>query len=99
MFDSWDNLKYWETCITEAQTSVDYDNCRLTLYNNTGVYPKLGQGKLTSRQFWSVILTPIAEIFFWLAVLFIGWILYKTGQIVLPLEETIREVKERKRKR
>lgn len=101
MFDSWDNLKYAETCLASVDVSAPIieqeaaiQECRDTLYNNTGIYLKLGQGKPTSRQFWSVLLGPIASVLFWLAVLFIGWILYKTGELVVPIEETVKEVRE-----
>ena len=101
MFDSWDNLRYSETCLANvdvsapiAQQQAEIQECRDTLYKNTGIYLKPGQGKPTSRQFWSVLLGPIASVLFWLAILFIGWILYRTGELAIPIEEVVREVPE-----
>ena len=99
MFDSWDNLKYVETCLSKVDVTTTAElqraainDCRETLYKNTGIYLKEGQGKPTSRQFWSVLLGPIASILFWLGILFIGWVLYRTGELVLPIEESIKEL-------
>lgn len=99
MFNSWDNLKYWEECLLEADDDVArYQDCRADLYNNTGIYMHYGEAKLSTRQTATLLLSPIAGIFLWLAILFIGWMLYKTGDLVLPIEETVRDV-ERKKKR
>lgn len=105
MFDSWDNLKYVETCLGKVDASAPAElqkaaisDCRETLYKNTGIYLKEGQGKPTSRQFWSVLLAPIASILLWLAILFIGWVLYRTGELVLPIEESVKELPEVKPK-
>ena len=105
MFDSWDNLRYVETCLANVDASASAEiqeaavqDCRDTLYKNTGIYLKSAQGKPTSRQFWSVLLEPIASILLWLAILFIGWVLYKTGELVIPIEESVRELPEMKAK-
>jgi hypothetical protein len=50
-----------------------------------------GQEELTGRQFWGGLLGPIAALLFWLAVLFFGWVMYRTGELVIPIEETITE--------
>ncbi len=101
MFDSWDNLKYVETCLADVDASAPAElqkaaimDCRETLYKNTGIYLKEGQGKPTSRQFWSVLLEPIAAILFWLAILFVGWVFYRTGELIVPIEESVRELPE-----
>lgn len=105
MFESWDSLKHWEDCLLEADQYSDeamYNDCRMDLYYNTGLYMHSGEGKLTARQFWTALLPPIAILFFWLAILFLGYLLYKTGELVLPIEErivTLKERKPRKRKR
>lgn len=104
MFDSWDNMKYVEKCMASVEIGAEQDvqqaqinDCRETLYRSTGVYLKPGEGKLTTRQFWSVLFGPIAAILFWLAILFVGWILYRTGELVLPIEEQIRDLPEIRR--
>ena len=100
MFDSWDNLKYFEKCIEKIDptSQAEFDECRTSLYKATGIYVKEGQGKLTSRQFWGALLGPIASVLFWLAVLFLGWIFYKTGDLIVPIEETIKTLPEKKRR-
>lgn len=120
MFDSWDNMKAFESCMgsvgkcdttpaddiwtvqdpcQENEWQDDYDACRYDLYDATGTFLRSGQTKLTSRQFWSGLLAPIAGFFFWLAMLFVGWVLYKSGQLVLPIEETVRILGEKKGKK
>ncbi|MCR4335164.1 MAG: hypothetical protein NUV57_01355, partial [archaeon] len=47
---------------------------------------------LSMRQFWGSLLGPIASVLIWLALLFVGLILYRSGELVLPIDETIREV-------
>lgn len=101
MFNSWDALRESEKCIARISTSLpeeitekETQKCRDALYYNTGVYLNEGTGKPTSRQFWGALLGPIASVLLWLAVLFFGWILYRTGELVLPIQEDIREINE-----
>ena len=91
MFNSWDNVKYLGTCLDKANPSslADFNDCRETLYKSTGAYLQQGQGKLTSTQVAGVLLGPIANVLFWAAGLFIGYIIYRTGDLVVPIEETI----------
>lgn len=88
MFNSWDALKEYPACLGGVQSQADFESCRLTLYYNAGVFPSLSQAELTSRQIWSAFLGPIAEVFFWAAAFIFGIILYKTGRIIFPVEET-----------
>jgi hypothetical protein len=97
MYNSWDDLKYWEKCITKATNDASYQDCRNDLHQNTGIFMHSGEGKIPARDFWSVLLPPIALMLFWLAILFIGWMLYRTGELILPIEESIRELKEPRR--
>ena len=96
MFDSWDSVKYLNTCLEKAApgSPADFTECRDTLYKTTGMYLKAGQGKLTATQIASVLLGPIASVLFWAAILFVGYILYRTGELVIPIEESIRQLKE-----
>jgi hypothetical protein len=103
MFDSWDALKNSEKCfagvdIDSAKYESQVDECKMTLFHKTGFYLEPGEGKLSARQFWSALLGPIAAVFFWLAVIFLGWAFYRTGDIVLPIEEKIVELSRGKRK-
>jgi len=99
MFDSWDNLKFYESCVLNINVDqgltdqrMQFNSCADTIYKSTGVVVREDTPQLTMRQFWSGLLTPIASILIWLAILFVGYVLYRTGELVLPIEETIREV-------
>ncbi|HLC80016.1 MAG TPA: hypothetical protein VJG83_06385 [archaeon] len=96
MFDSWDNMKYYGTCIQGidadqaiADQKASFNDCADTLYKATGIVVRPETPKLTARQFWSGLLTPIASILLWLAVLFIGYFLYRTGYFAIPFERSI----------
>ncbi|MBI5553890.1 MAG: hypothetical protein HY917_04075 [Candidatus Diapherotrites archaeon] len=102
MFDSWDSLKGFDSCLSsvnpnDAAYASDVEMCRTTLWNKTGIYPALGQGKLSLVQFWSALMPPVAMVLFWLAGLLIGWMLYRTGELVIPIEETVRELGPKRR--
>lgn len=100
MFDSWDNMKHFEKCVLSSNNDeAEYNECRLDLYYNTGTYVHDGQGKFTGRQFWTTLLTPIAGVLFWLAILFVGWLLYKTGDLVIPIEQTVKDSPHRVRRK
>ncbi len=99
MFDSWDNMKYYGNCVqgidsdqSIADQRVHFNSCADTLYKSTGIVVREETPKLTARQFWSGLLVPIATILFWLAVLFVGYFLYRTGKLVLPIEERVRDL-------
>ncbi len=98
MFDSWDNLKAVNDCLARADGEEPFfTSCQGLASGALDVYVRAGQSMLTNRQFWGALLGPISAILFWLAGLFLGYILYKTGDLVLPIEETIREVSAPKR--
>ncbi len=72
-----------------------YTHCKDALYNITGVQLKGDQTKISSRQFFVALLGPIAEVFLWAVVFILGIIFYRTGTIVIPIEESIKEVGKR----
>lgn len=92
MFNSWDNIKLVNSCL--GSPDFDRSYCQGLAQDALGIYVGPEQVELSTRQFWSVILGPIATILFWLAVLFFGWLLYRTGDLVLPIEESIRTMPE-----
>ena len=98
MFDSWDNLKAVNECLTRAEGEEPFfSTCQGLANGALDVFVRPGQAHLTNRQFWSALLGPISAILFWLAGLFVGYIFYKTGELVVPIEETIREFSAPKR--
>ena len=102
MFDSWDTLQNYPACIAEAGAAdpelgqLQYMDCKNSLNEITGVQLKGGQDNLTQRQFWLAFLLPIANLFFWAAIFLVGIIFYKSGTIIIPIEQSIREVDEKK---
>lgn len=100
MFNSWDNLKEINTCLKEPANDPFF--CQDMAIKSSNLYVRLDQDSLSTRQFWGVLLGPIASVLVWLAALFIGWIIYKTGDVVLPIEESTVDLPEhikRKKKR
>lgn len=102
MFDSWDSLQNYPTCLSNVDSSdlqlaqSQYLDCKNSLEDITGIQLKGAQTTLTTRQFCSAFLFPIANLFAWAAVFLVGIIFYRTGTIVIPIEQTIRDVEERK---
>ncbi|MFH1587930.1 MAG: hypothetical protein ABIA76_01165 [Candidatus Diapherotrites archaeon] len=101
MFDKWDSVTNYKGCINSVDATLgNYEaqiqDCRDTLYNQTGLYLMVGQWEPTLRQTVQLLLEPIAWIMFWIAALLFGWVLYKSGDLILPIEQVTREVKERK---
>jgi len=99
MFNSWDNVKYVDDCLNPAKSPdpkvIDCaDVAKDTLLG--GVRPD--QEGLTLRQKVEEIAPAIAGILFWLALLFAGFMIYRTGQLVLPIEEEIKLLPDRKPK-
>lgn len=95
MFNSWDNIKEVNQCLASPDFSRAF--CQEAAQKSIGLYVSLGQEELSLRQFWSVILGPMATVLFWLAVLFLGWMVYRTGDLVLPIEEVEKIFPDRKR--
>ncbi len=106
MFDSWDNLKHYDSCILKINSNAsldgqraEFNSCSDTLYKATGIVVREDVPKLTARQFWSGLLGSIASLLFWLAILFVGYVLYRSGDLVIPIEERIVTEPEHQRKR
>ena len=103
MFESWDNLKVISACISSANefsdniTEMTY--CQDQAKKALDLFVRIDQDKLTMKQFFGSLLGPIASVMVWLAVLFFGWIIYRSGDLVLPIEETISDVSDRKRRK
>lgn len=101
MFDSWDNLKDIQNCLDAVQTnSTTIDVCqRSAYYAFDDMYIRANQTELTSRQVGAALLKPIAWLFFWAVVFILGIMFYRSGTIVIPIEESIKEIPDRWPKR
>ncbi|HLC92149.1 MAG TPA: hypothetical protein VJH23_00400 [archaeon] len=99
MFDSWDTMKYYDKCILGINTNesisdqrAQFSNCADTLYRSTGIVTRLEHPLLTQRQFAIGLLGPMGALLLWLAVFFVGYTLYRTDKIILPIEERVRDL-------
>ena len=102
MFDSWDSLKQYPNCISKIEleqtelTQMQKVECKEALYDATGVVLRGDQEKISTRQFWIALLGPIANLFFWAIVFIFGFMIYRTGTVVIPIEQSVRELPEAK---
>ncbi len=89
MFDSWDAMSKYPSCVAQIGTQTDevamlqYLDCKDSLYNITGLQLRTDQPKITSRQFIVTLLSPVAELLFWAAAFVLGLFFYKT-RVVRP---------------
>jgi len=98
MFDSWDAIKDTQACFEKVGTDPAYSSiseCK-DMASGLGLYVKAKQPRLTFRQFWSALLEPIANLFFWAVIFLIGILFYRTGDIVIPIEQSIKDVPDTK---
>ncbi len=98
MFDSWNTVKYYNSCVeglSSYQTTQEQRDqfifCADALYRATGVVVRGEAPLLSGAQFAGAILAPIASVLFWLAILLFGYLLYRSGDLEIPIEERIRE--------
>lgn len=98
MIESWDTLKFInEDCLTTSD-KYSFDDCG-DIASSMEITLRPDQTELTQKQIWSSLLGPIASMFFWVAILVIGLVIYKTGDLVIPIEETVKELPEKKKKK
>lgn len=88
MFESWDNVKYLNDCLKDQY--VPFSQCQEDAFY-AGVFVRPDQSVLTAKQAWSAVSEPIGEMFYWFAAFLLGLLLYFTGRMVLPVQESIRE--------
>jgi len=104
MFDTWDAMKKYPTCLSRIGTETDevammqYLDCKDSLYNITGLQLRPDEQRITVRQFVVTLFRPIAELLFWAAAFVFGLFLYNT-RVVRPLVKQEPEKKKKKGKR
>ena len=97
MFNNWDTVKYVDGCLNPAKgPDALVINCTEVAKDSLGVSVMADQEALTLRQKVEAIAPSIAGILFWLAALFAGFMVYRTGQLVLPIEEEVKILPDRK---
>jgi hypothetical protein len=103
MFDSWQSVRDFDECITNAvnyaddasvSPSVDYmvselkvHECKNSLYQITGAQVPGGVYNLTQRQAWTAVLGPIVQFFSWAVVFLFALFLFNNGSVVVPIEQ------------
>ena len=96
MFNSWDNVKYVDGCLNPAKgPDALVVNCTELAKDSLGVSVRADQDSMTLRQKVEAIAPSVAGILFWLAALFAGFMVYRTGQLVLPIEEEVKMLPDR----
>ncbi|MBI4053647.1 MAG: hypothetical protein HY394_06455 [Candidatus Diapherotrites archaeon] len=95
MFDSWDVTK---DCIDKATTKETVLECQDSIYKITGIHLKPGAGEITTRQLLEIFLGPIANLLFWGAAVILGLLLYRTGSLTIPIEETVADLRDVKKR-
>lgn len=98
MVDSWNTVKYYNSCVeslssysTTDEQRAQFTFCSDALYRATGVVVRGDAPLLSSAQFAGAILSPVASVLFWLAILLFGYLLYRSGDLELPIEERVTE--------
>ena len=105
MFDAWDSLKAYPKCVAVADDlglakdsgQAMYKECREILYRKTGIQLLAGQIDITGRQFWMALISPVAGLFLWAIVFFLGIMLYNTGKIFIPVQSAAQEPQKKKK--
>lgn len=96
MIESWDNLKFVNNCLQTSQGyGPTFEACQEYAFD-TGLTVRPGQDELNTKQYAVGLFPPIASLLFWLILLGLGIVFYKTGNLVVPIEQSVTEVKEKK---
>ncbi len=108
LFEAVEAVNLYPTCIATAlsdSTELEYQKyskiafCKDEIRNATGFYPiseYFTKGfKLSPRETVAAFLQPIANVFWWLALMLVGTVLYRSGDVVVPIEESEKMVRDR----
>jgi hypothetical protein len=76
MSDSWDALNNFNHC-----SPTDSGVCSEALYRITDVQVWAGQAKVDFSQAIRVFVGPVAQLFGWLVIMIIGWLLYRSPMV------------------
>lgn len=77
MSDSWDALENFNNCTVE-----DSSACAEVLYRITGTSVWAGQTSLGVTQAMSILIKPVVNFFWWIAVLVVGVLFYNVGRAI-----------------
>lgn len=98
MFESWDNIKAINSCLSSigGYSSAEPEKflvCQSMAKNAFDFNIRPDQSVLSNKQIAIALLLPVAELFFWLVVLIFALGLYNSGKIVIPVKQSVREIK------
>ncbi len=94
MFDSWENVHAIHACIDAANTeTVSIQDCQTIAYYGLGILLRANQYRLTDLQVVSGLLPHVANVFFWVGGFIIGLLLYRSWRILIPIEESITNIR------
>ncbi|MEW6294693.1 MAG: hypothetical protein AB1467_00155 [Candidatus Diapherotrites archaeon] len=104
MFETWQMVADFPSCISDAAGTgqlsfMKYVDCKDALYKTTGIVVRGGETQLSMKQYFVALTAPIVYLFFWLAVFLAGVMVYKSGSLVIPIEESVRQLREKIRKK
>jgi len=86
---------FWVAQIVQSANAGNYETITLNLNGMTVTEPiRPGDGNMQA----GLLLPPIASIMFWSALLLLGGMVYKTGGVILPIEEQTARLPERQKK-
>jgi len=97
MFEGWENIKHVNYCLENAGAGERMEKCQSMAMDAFGFYVRADQGILSNKQFAIAMISPIAEMFFWIAVMVFGVMVYNAGRVVIPVEESVLEIKKKKK--
>ncbi|MEK6958476.1 MAG: hypothetical protein AABW59_00360 [archaeon] len=100
MFDSWQALKDFNTCVEfsgvkemynldsagQILAELRYQDCKNSLYEITGAQVIGADTTLSSRQFWTGIIGPVVNFFAWAIVFLFALFLFNSAEMVVPVE-------------
>ncbi len=100
MFDSWENVRAVHACIDAANSgTVSIQDCQTLAYYGLDILLRANQYRLTDMQVVAGLLPYVANVFFWVGGFIVGLVLYRSWKIVIPIEESIMNIKTPKWKR
>ncbi len=89
---------FWVAQIVQSANAGNYESVMLDLNGMLVSKPIVaGDGSMQA----GLLLPPIASVMFWAVILLLGGMVYKTGGIILPIDEEIKDipVKPKKKKK
>ncbi len=97
MFESWENIKQVNYCLHEAVSGAEIQQCQSMAKNAFGFFVRPNQSVLSNKQFAIALISPIASMFSWIAVLIVGVMVYNLDKAVIPVKESVLHKGKKKR--